>query len=562
MKTISSILSGIATIAIATGSPIPKSVPTSLSAGDRSGIQEAKNAANLEPADDPLITQQAYLKALNAEAGDNFGTSVAIDGDTIVIGANGNTKLTGAAYVFTRSGSTWTQQASLKASNAAAEDRFGGNVAISGNVIIAGAIGEDSNAAGVDANQANNSAKWAGAAYIFAREGTTWKQQAYLKASNAAAGDQFGWSVAASGETVVVGANAEQSDAKGVNGNQLDNSLAAAGAAYVFTRSGKTWSQQAYLKASNTGKNDTFGWSLAISENTLIAGAPGESSDAPGVNGNQSNNRSRNSGAAYIFTRRGTEWTQQAYVKAADFLSGDFFGARVAISGDTAVAGAFYENSHLTGINPPYPEYFEALYSGAAYVFTRHDVTWTQQAYLKASNTGEGDLFGISVAVSGKTAVVGAYYEDSGSLGVDGDQTDEGASESGAAYIFNDLGPPRAPEIEVKQLAGSILIDGETRKNFGTVKVGKTGSIKTFIIKNTGTANLTGLTLVKKGVQKGDFIITAPARTSLGPDESTRFTVTFKPAAIGTRNAAIHIKSNDADENPFDIKLTGSGSAP
>src|SRR5262249_9401641 len=160
---------------------------------------------------------------------------------------------------------------------------------------------EDSNATGVNGNQSDNSAQGSGAAYVFVRNGTVWSQQAYLKASNTNAGDQFGVSVAVSGDTAVIGAWAESSNATGVNGNQLDNSTPDAGAAYVFVRNGTTWSQQAYLKASNTDAFDAFGASVAVSGDTVVVGAHLESSNATGVNGNQSDNSAQGSGAAYVF---------------------------------------------------------------------------------------------------------------------------------------------------------------------------------------------------------------------------------------------------------------------
>jgi hypothetical protein len=167
--------------------------------------------------------------------------------------------------------------------------------------VVIGAVGEASNATGVDGNQSDNSASAAGAAYVFTRSGTTWSQQAYLKASNTEAGDLFGDSVAIDGDTVMVGAPYEASNATGVDGNQGDNSAYAAGAAYVFTRSGTTWSQQAYLKASNTGAGDLFGYSVAIDGDTVVIGAYGEASNATGVDGNQGDNSALNAGAAYVF---------------------------------------------------------------------------------------------------------------------------------------------------------------------------------------------------------------------------------------------------------------------
>src|SRR5204863_403711 len=152
------------------------------------------------------------------------------------------------------------------------------------------------------------------AAYIFVRSGTNWSQQAYLKASNTDAHDYFGSSVAVSGDTVVIGAPGEASNGTGVNGNQSDNSAFEAGAAYVFVRNGTNWSQQAYLKASNTDAHDGFGFSLAVSGDTVVVGAPTEASNATGVNGNQSDNSAFEAGAAYLFVRSGTTWSQQAYL--------------------------------------------------------------------------------------------------------------------------------------------------------------------------------------------------------------------------------------------------------
>src|SRR3989454_4439791 len=172
-------------------------------------------------------------------------------------------------------------------------------------------------------------------------------QQAYLKASNTGGpstgetglgvGDLFGWSVAISGDTMVIGAPLEDSNATGVNGNQTNNSATDSGAAYVFVRDGTNWVQEAYLKASNTGASDRFGLSVAISGDTVVVGAIYEASNATGVNGNQGNNSATDSGAAYIFVRSGTNWTQQAYLKASNTGANDFFGESVAISGDTMV---------------------------------------------------------------------------------------------------------------------------------------------------------------------------------------------------------------------------------
>ena len=395
--------------------------------------------------------QQAYLKASNTNAGDRFGSLLAIDGDTIVVGAyqedsnatgvngdesNNSAADSGAVYVFTRSGATWSQQAYLKASNAEAGDLFGVAVAIDGDTIIAGARGEASSATGVNGDENNNSATLAGAAYVFTRSGTTWSQQAYLKASNTGASDLFGNGVDIDADTIVIGATYEDSSATGVNGDGSNNSAYDSGAAYIFVRNGSTWFQQAYLKPSNTNARDVFGSGyVSIDGDTVVAGAPGEDSSATGVNGDQSNNSASISGAAYVFTRSGSTWSQQAYLKASNSEAGDQFGSGVSISGDTIVVGAIDEDSNATGVNGDENDN-SASQSGAAYVFTRNGTTWSQQTYLKTSNTDAGDNFGPFLSIDGNTIVIGAYQEDSSATGVNGDENDNSASNAGAAYVF------------------------------------------------------------------------------------------------------------------------------
>jgi hypothetical protein len=251
--------------------------------------------------------------------------------------------------------------------------------------------------------------------------------------------DYFGYSVSISGDTIVVGAYEEDSNAIGVNGDQNNNDAINSGAAYVFVRDGINWTQQAYLKASNTGAGDQFGFSVSISGDTIVVGAHEEDSNAVGVNGIQNNDNSLNSGAAYVFVRTGTTWTQQAYLKASNTGSTDYFGYSVSISGDTIVVGAYAEDSSSTGVNGPQNNN-DAFNAGAAYVFVRTGTTWTQQAYLKASNTAAQDVFGRSVSISGDTIVVGADAEDSADTGVNGDQSNNDALNSGAAYVFVRIG--------------------------------------------------------------------------------------------------------------------------
>jgi len=383
------------------------------------------------------------LKAWDAEGRTLEARFVVPDGSRDVL-----VEIADAGAVYPVTIDPVVQQAYLKASNTEANDEFGQSLAVSGNTVVVGAIREDSNATGVNGNQTDNSAGDSGAAYVFVRSGTTWSQQAYLKASNTGMDDAFGISVAVSGDTVVVGASLEDSNDTGVNGNQSDNNAGDSGAAYVFVRSGTTWSQQAYLKASNTGAGDRFGFSVAVSGDTVLVGAIREDSNATGVNGDESNNSAQDFGAAYVFVRNGTAWSQQAYLKASNTRAGDAFGASLAISGNTVVVGAYGEDSNATGVNGDESD-DSAGFAGAAYLFMRSGTTWSQQTYLKASNTANNDFFGYPVAISGDTVVVGAYREDSNATGVNGDQGNDSADGSGAAYVFF-IDTPSPPALTIR----------------------------------------------------------------------------------------------------------------
>jgi hypothetical protein len=405
-------------------------------------------------ADPVVVTQQAYIKASNANSLDTFGRPLAIDGDTLVVsapaeasaatGVNGDQSnnaayLAGAVYVFVRSNGAWSQQAYLKASNSQGYDFFGTSIALSGDTLVVGATGEASAATGIDGDGADNSAENAGAVYVFVRSNGVWSQQAYLKASNTDAGDKFGSSVAIDGNTVVVGAPWEDSAATGVDGDSSDNSAAGAGAAYVFVRNGGVWTQQSYLKASNTEPLytfiDTFGQTVALSGDTVVVGAPGEDSNATGVDGDQDDNSVQESGAAYVFTRTAGAWSQQAYLKASNTDHGDEFGVMLDLAGDLLVVGAPLEDSAATGSDGDQADN-SAEDAGAAYVFVRSDGVWSQQIYLKASNSEAGDRFSAALAVDADRLVVSAPGEDSAATGVDGNQADNSAQSAGAAYLF------------------------------------------------------------------------------------------------------------------------------
>jgi hypothetical protein len=221
------------------------------------------------------------------------------------------------------------------------------------------------------------------------------------------------------------------------------------------------------------------------------------------------------------------------------------------------VVGAYNEDSGSPGVNGSQND-DSALNAGAAYVFTRSGTTWSQQGYFKASNTADGDNFGWAVAVAGNTVVVGAYAEDSNAIGVNGNQADNSASRAGATYVFSDVSSPgSAPEIAVAQLAGNNLVDGGSQ-DFGNVPAGGNASL-TFTITNTGDADLTGLGVSIDGADAALFTVTAsPSAPVGGPNGSTTFTVRFAPVSGGSKIATLHIASNDADENPFDLHLSGT----
>jgi trimeric autotransporter adhesin len=395
-------------------------------------------------------TQQAYLKASNTDADDYFGFAVSLHRDTLAVSAvaekskaigvdgdqgDDSQTFAGAVYVFVRTGSTWAQQAYLKASNTDADDKFGWSVGLRDNTLVVGAPFEDSNATGVDGDQDDNSASASGAAYVFTRSGSTWTQLAYLKASNSRASGLFGMSVAWDGTTLAVGAPGESSHAIGIDGDQEDDSAVASGAVYLFGHVGEPWVQQAYIKASNTAEFDRFGTAVALDGDTLVVGAPYEGSNATGMDGDQDNNTAPNSGAAYVFARVAGTWVQQAYVKASNTSAADQFGTAVALDGDTLVVSAPYEDSNATGMDGD-QEDDSVVDSGAAYVFSRVGSLWAQRAYVKASNSGAGDEFGWSLALHNQTLVVGADREKSRATGIGGVQADDGALDCGAVYVY------------------------------------------------------------------------------------------------------------------------------
>ena len=318
------------------------------------------------------------LSASDGATGDDFGVSVALSGDTALVGAAGDETNTGAFYYFHGSGTTWHQFDKLTASDGSTGDEFGIAVAISGDTALIGARGHDSNK---------------GAAYVFTRSGITWSLQQKLTASDAAASDLFGTSVALDGDIAVIGASGDESSQ---------------GAAYVFNRIGSTWTQQAKLTASDGASSDYFGVSVALSGYCALVGATGD------------DDLGSSSGSAYLFERAGgTTWFQRAKLTASDGASDDFFGISVALTGSTEVGSTILVGAH--------GDDDLGSFSGSAYVFTRirnPNTTFPQVAKLTASDGAGGERFGRAVALSGDAGVVGAY------------QDDDNGSGSGSAYVF------------------------------------------------------------------------------------------------------------------------------
>lgn len=339
----------------------------------------------------------------------------------------------------------------LLASNGDPADAFGVSIAISddGRTIAVGATGEDSIAAGINGDESDNSGGAMGAVYLFRFDGTKWFQQAYVKPSNndliyllGRSGPRFGGSVAlnANGNTLAVGASWEDGAATGVNGDQSDQTSYLAGAVYLYRFDGTNWYQQAYIKASNTDKSDYFGVSVALSDggDTLAVGARGEGSSASEINGDQDDNSAGDTGAVYLFRFDGVGWSQEAYIKASN-PGNDYFGWTLALNadGNTLAVGAWSEDSSAVGVNGNQDDN-SAGDAGAVYLFRFDGVSWYQEAYIKASNTDMGDRFGRSIALNetGDCLAVGAPFEDGFSTGINGDQDDNSAPGSGAAYLF------------------------------------------------------------------------------------------------------------------------------
>ena len=323
-------------------------------------------------------TQQAKLLPPDGGQGYNFGYSVSLSGDTALIGEpydaqNGCNA--GSAYVFIRTGTTWIQQAKILPSDGAAGDNFGNAVSLEGDTALIGSLSDDDNGF------------ISGSAYVFTRTGTTWTQQTKILAADGAPYTRFGCAVSLDGDTALIGAYWG-------DGAEIDS-----GSSYVFIRNGTTWVQEAKLLASDGAVDDLFGFAVSLDGDTALVGAYAD--DDSGAY----------SGSAYVFTRTGTTWEQRYKLLASDGATFDFFGYSVALLGTTAFIGAMQNIGN-------------GQYSGSTYVFNRTLETWMQQAKLVASDGGPGDCFGCSVSLDSHTALIGAFWDD------------DNGNDSGSAYVF------------------------------------------------------------------------------------------------------------------------------
>jgi len=362
----------------------------------------------------------------------SFGWAIAVDGSIAAVAAvneSGGEINSGVVYIFERQGTTWIQQARLRASNSGSGDQFGISLDLSGDTLVVGAIYEDSNSNRIDHGEDDNSANDSGAAYVYVRDSSgTWSQQAYLKASsgeggggNPFLGDHFGRSVAICGDTIAISATGEDS---GLVGEPLDNSASSSGAVYIFTRDGEgKWTEQDYIKSPLPDQGDGFGTSLGLDGDHLVVGALGEdaldSSD-------QSDNSLNSSGAAFAYERREGEWEFAQFLKAPNADAGDLFGRSLAIGGDTLVVAATMEDSSSQGINGDMADN-NSPDSGAVYVYERTDKEgWSFRTYIKAHNSRSKDNFGTGLAIGDDSIIIGAPQTEAFSL--------DGSNLTGVAY--------------------------------------------------------------------------------------------------------------------------------
>lgn len=415
----------------------------------------------------------SYLKSSNTQINDWFGDvlDLSADGNTLAVGApredsnatgiNGtqtdNTLAdSGAVYVFTKTNNVWQQEAYIKASNTDASDHFGSSVSLSGDgkTLAVGAEKESSNATSIDGDGTNDSAANSGAVYVFYKASTSWVQQAYLKSSNSEANDEFGGfgaiDVSENGNTIAVGALKDDSGETGIGGTGSNNTAVDAGSAYIFTRSGSTWQQSEYIKASNAGAGDNFGkLSLSGDGLTLVVSAFNEDSSSTGINSTE-NNSATDAGAMYVFVYDGTNWTQEAYIKASNAEADDEFGGdeSLVISQDglTIAVAAGGEDSNALGLSDVSTEGADnsSQSSSAVYVFRKESGSWSQEAYIKSDHDNDnlfGGKRGLALNKTGTSLAIGTIWNSSSNLGVSSESNNSGSlTQAGAVYFYTKSG--------------------------------------------------------------------------------------------------------------------------
>lgn len=359
-----------------------------------------------------VISETKLINSEDGEAGDNFGNGVAIDDSTLIVGASradDGARDSGAVYLFRYTDGNdfpqikLTETELIENSEVQIADRFGNSVDISGDFLVIGAYQDDFN---VDVRNSGS----AFVARFSYDEATGWtiEEQDKLTATEPLAGDQFGYSAAISGNTVVVGAHRD--DIFDADNNLMKD----AGSVYVYNYDGSAWDKKAQqLNARNAQGGERFGSSVAIDGDTIVVGA------IYGGEGDPS------TGSAYVFKHNGSDWVEEAELLADDLGEGDKFGYSVAIEGDAIIVGAPY---HPAGENN----------SGAAYVFRFNAGTWIQEAKLTGSRLSADARFGNSVSLSGNTAVVGAFKNDVSDV--------DNMEEAGSAYVFRFDGSSWTPE--------------------------------------------------------------------------------------------------------------------
>ena len=396
----------------------------------------------------PVVTvAQAALTAADAAETDNFGFSVSLGGDTALIGAPGDDTPArinaGSARVFVRSPQGWTEHATLTAPDAVADDRLGWSVSMDGDTAALGVPFDDLDGA------VNG-----GSVRIFARHAGVWTEQAVLTAPDPAEGDVFGFSVAVSGDTVLVGAVGDDTDdERGI------------GVAYTYVRSGETWPLEAELRPTDARASDNFGFSVGLDGDTAVVGMVGD--DTPDVS---------EGGSARVFTRSMSQWTEQATLAASDAAPDDLFGYSVAVHRDTAVVGAVGDDTPAGGN------------AGSARVFARSGTSWQEVATLASGMAASGDNLGFSVAVDRDTAIVGAVGDDHAGpdagaarifMRVDGTWSEQPPLTAGDAVFADNLG-------QSVDVDGHSAMVGAPRDN--TAAGGDAGSAAIAVLDQAPTA--------------------------------------------------------------------------